>query len=84
MGKMIIIEEKAEMMVDKLEKVKECIEDIIDCFSETMEGYRKEDYDDEDDWDAEYEVKRRKGSRRGYRSSMRQGTGGYNRGGSRY
>lgn len=72
MGKIIIMEEKADMMVDKLEMMKETVCDMIDCFSESMEGHRN--YDDED-WDDEYEVKRRRGSRGGYgmRRGMRRG-----------
>lgn len=73
MGKVVIVEEKADKMVDKLEMVKECIEDMIYCFTESMEGYRHNEEDDDDDWDDEYEVKRRRGSRRGYRRGMRGG-----------
>lgn len=75
MGKIIIMEEKADKMVDKLELMKDYVCDMIDCFTESMEGHR--DYDD--DWDDEYEVKRRRGSRRGMRGGR---SGGY--GGSRY
>ena len=85
MGKMIIIEEKADKMVDKLEMIKDCVEEMIDWFSEAMEGHRYSEEDDE--WDNEYEVKRRHGSRgsssRGIRRGMR-GTGGYGGGTSRY
>lgn len=74
MGKIVIIEEKADMIVDKLEKMKYCAEDLIECFVETMEGHRDFDEDDDDDdWDDEYEVKRRRGSRRGSRGGMRRG-----------
>lgn len=59
MRKIVIIEEKAEKMIDKLEMMKECIAEMIDCFSDSMEGYRESD---DDDWDDEYEVKRRRGS----------------------
>lgn len=71
MGKIIIMEEKADKMVDKLEKMKESVCDMIDYFTESMEGHR--DYDDDEDWDDEYEVKRRRGSRRGMRRGMRRG-----------
>lgn len=74
MGKIMIIEEKADKMLDKLEMMKEYVCEMIDCFSESMEGYRHDD--DDEDWDDEYEVKRRRGSRRGMRRGMR-GTGGY-------
>ena len=81
----MIIEEKADKMVDKLETIKDCIEEMIDCFAEAMEGHRYSEEDDE--WDDEYEVKRRRGSRddssRGIRRGMR-GTGGYGSGTSRY
>ena len=81
MGKIMIIEEKADKMVDKLETIKDCIEEMIDCFAEAMEGHRYSEEDNE--WDNEYEVKRRRGSRNGmYRN--RRGTGGYGGGTSRY
>ena len=80
MGKIMIIEEKADKMVDKLEMTKDCIEEMIDCFTEAMEGHRYPE--DEDNWDDEYEVKRRRGSRGIYRN--RRGTGGYSGGTSRY
>lgn len=85
MGKIMIIEEKADKMVDKLEMIKDCVEEMIDCFTEAMEGHRypEEDYE----WDNEYEVKRRRGSRgdsfRGMRRGMR-GIEGYGGGTSRY
>lgn len=86
MGKIVIMEEKADKMVDKLEKVKEYVDEMIDCFVESMEGHRYSEEDD-DEWDDEYEVKRRRGSRgiypRGMRRGMR-GTGGYGGGTSRY
>lgn len=81
MGKIIIMEEKADKMVDKLEMMKDTICEMIDCFSESMEGYRE--YDDNDDWDDEYEVKRRRGSRGGMRRGMRSGRSGGS-GSSRY
>ena len=85
MGKMIIIEEKADKMVDKLEMIKDCVEEMIDWFSEAMEGHRYSEEDDE--LDDEYEVKRRRGyyggSSRGMRRGM-HGTGGYGGGTSRY
>ena len=72
MGKIFIMEEKADKIVDKLEMMKETICDMIECFTESMKGYRNyEDYDN--DWDDEYEVKRRLGNRRGYRRGMREG-----------
>lgn len=71
MGKIVIIEEKADMMVDKLEKMKYCVEEMIECFAEAMEGHR--DYEDDEEWDDEYEVKRRRGSRGGMRRGMRRG-----------
>ena len=84
MGKIMIIEEKADNMVDKLEMIKDCIEEMIDCFAEAMEGHR---YSEEDEWNDEYEVKRRRDSRydksRGMRRNMR-GTIGYGGGTSRY
>ena len=85
MGKIMIIEEKADKIFDKLEMMKDCVEEIIDCFAETMEGHRYPEEDDE--WDDEYEVKRRYDSRgsnfRGMRRGMR-GTGGYGGRTSRY
>ena len=81
MGKIVIFEEKADKMVDKLEMMKDCVEEMIECFTEAMEGHRYPEEDD--DWDNEYEVKRRRGSRNGmYRN--RRGTGGYDGGTSRY
>lgn len=70
MGRIVIMEEKADKMVDKLEKIKDCIEDVMECFTDSMEGHR---YDDEEGWDDEYEVKRRRGSRMGMRRGMRRG-----------
>ena len=81
----MIIEEKADKIVDKLEMMKDCVEEMIDCFAEAMEDHRYPEEDDE--WNDEYEVKRRRSSRdgsfRGIRRSMR-GTGGYGGGTSRY
>ena len=85
MGKIMIIEEKADKMVDKLEMIKDCIEEIIDCFAEAMEGHRYSEEDDE--WDDEYEVRRRHDSRGGSSRSMRKGVRGtrsYGSGTSRY
>lgn len=85
MGKIMIIEEKADKIVDKLEMMKNCVEEIIDCFAEAMEGHRYPEENDE--FDDEYEVKRRRGyygsSSRGMRRGMR-GTGGYGGVTSRY
>ena len=85
MGKIMIIEEKADKIVDKLEMMKDCVEEMIDWSTEAMEGHRYPEEDDE--WDDEYEVKRsrgfRGGSSRGMRRGMR-GTGGYGGGTSRY
>ena len=58
---------------------------MINCFTESMEGHRYSEEDDE--WDDEYEIKRRRGSRGGYSRGMRRGvrgTGGYGSGTSRY
>lgn len=85
MGKIMIIEEKADKMVDKLEMMKECVEEMIECFTDSIENHRYPE--DEDDWNDEYEVKRRRGSRSGSSSSMyrnRRGTGSYGGGISRY
>ena len=85
MGKIMIIEEKADKMVDKLEMIKDCVEEMIDCFAEAMEGHRYPEEDDE--WDDEYEVNRRRSSRDGSSRSIRRGmrgTGGYGGGISRY
>ena len=85
MGKIIIMEEKADKMVDKLEMMKECVEEMIECFTDAMEGHRYPK--DEDAWDDEYEVKRPRGSRSDSSSGMhrnRRGTGGYGSGTSRY
>lgn len=85
MGKIIIMEEKADKMVDKLERMKECVEEIIDVFTESMEGHRYSE--DEDDWDDDYEVKRHRESRSDYPRGMRRGmrgTGGYGSRISRY
>lgn len=79
MGKIMIVEEKADKMIDKLEKVKDCLDEVIDVFTESMEGHRYSD-DEDDEWDDEYEVKRRRGSRgiypRGMRRGMRSSGGG--------
>ena len=85
MGKIMIIEEKADKIVDKLEMMKDCVEEMIDCFSEAMEGHRYPEEDDE--WDNEYEVNRRRSSRDGSSRSIRRGmrgTGGYGGVTSRY
>uniref|UniRef100_A0AAU8MK80 Uncharacterized protein n=1 Tax=Geladintestivirus 1 TaxID=3233133 RepID=A0AAU8MK80_9CAUD len=70
MGKIIIVEEKAEKMYNKLDKVKHCIEEIMSTFSDCMTTHAKEE-DDDEDWDDEYEIKRRRAAHRGYRSDMR-------------
>lgn len=78
MGKIIIMEEKADKMVDKLERMKDCVEEIIDVFTESMEGHRYPE--DDEEWDDEYEVNRRRSSRGSGSRSMRRGmrgTGGY-------
>lgn len=85
MGKIMIIEEKADKMVDKLEMIKDCVEEMIDCFTDAMEGHRYPEEDDE--WDDEYEVNRRRSSRDGSSRSIRRGmrgTGGYGGRTSRY
>lgn len=83
MGRIVIIEEKADKMINKLEKVKSCVEEVIDCFTECMDGsddYQPVGYNrvypmnksyypmasHNDEWDDEYEVKRRRGNRKGY------------------
>lgn len=73
MGKIVIMEDKADKMVDKLELMKDYICDMIECFTDYTGGYRESD--DDDDWDDEYEVKRRRGMRRGSRRGMRSGGG---------
>ena len=81
----MIIEEKADKMVDKLEMIKDCVEEMIDCFTDAMEGHRYPEEDDE--WDDEYEVNRRRSSRDGSSRSIRRGmrgTGGYGGRTSRY
>ena len=81
----MIIEEKADKIVDKLEMMKDCVEEMIDCFTDAMEGHRYPEEDDE--WDDEYEVNRRRSSRDGSSRSIRRGmrgTGGYGGGTSRY
>ena len=85
MGKIMIIEEKADKMVDKLEMIKDCVEEMIDCFTDAMEGHRYPEEDDE--WDDEYEVNRRRSSRDGSSRSIRRGmrgTEGYGGRTSRY
>lgn len=85
MGKIMIIEEKADKIVDKLEMMKDCVEEMIDFFAEAMEGHRYPEEDNE--WDDEYEAKRRYGSRGGSSRGIRRGmrsTGGYGGGTSRY
>ena len=85
MGKIMIIEEKADKIVDKLEMMKDCVEEMIDCFTDAMEGHRYPEEDDE--WDDEYEVNRRRSSRDGSSRSIRRGmrgTGGYGGRTSRY
>ena len=85
MGKIIIMEEKADKIVDKLEMMKDCVDEMIDCCAESMESHRYPEEDNE--WDDEYEVKRRRsyygGSSRGMRRGMR-GTRDYGSGISRY
>lgn len=86
MGKIIIMEEKADKMVDKLERMKECVEEIIDVFTESMEGHRYPEDDDEYN-DDDYEVRRYRESRNDYPRGMRRGmrgTGGYGGRISRY
>ena len=81
----MIIEEKADKIVDKLEMMKDCVEEMIDCFTDAMEGHRYPEEDDE--WDDEYEVNRRRSSRDGSSRSIRRGmrgTGGYGGRTSRY
>lgn len=68
MGKIFIMEEKADKMVEKLEKMKECVEGIIECFTDSYQEYPE--YPEmrhmpDEDWDDEYEVKRRRGNRQG-------------------
>ena len=85
MGKIMIIEEKADKMVDKLEMIKDCVEEMIDCFTDAMEGHRYPEEDDE--WDDEYAVNRRRSPRDGSSRSIRRGmcgTGGYGGRTSRY
>lgn len=68
MGKIIIMEEKADAMVEKLEKMKECVEGIIECFTDSYQEYPEYPqmhHMPEEEWDDEYEVKRRRGSRPG-------------------
>lgn len=72
MGRMYIVEEKADKMVDKLEDIKEAVCEMIECFTEAMEGHRYSE-DDDDDWDNEYEVKRRRGSHGGMLRGRRRG-----------
>lgn len=74
MGRMYIVEEKADKMVDKLEDIKEAVCEMIECFAEAMEGHRYSE-DGDGDWDDEYEVKRRKAYRRGMMRGM-SGTSG--------
>lgn len=71
MSKLVIIEEKANKMANNLNMIAELANEMVECLYSSMEGYR--DYDDEDDWDDEFEVKRRRGQRRGYRRGMRSG-----------
>lgn len=84
MGKIIIVEEKAEMMVNKLEKIKTCLNELIECISEHMEEGDSEGYGyEENPWDEEYEVKRRKGIKSGI-TNMRRPMGYSPRSMSRY
>ena len=76
MGKIVIIEEKADKMLEKLELMKEGLCEIMECFEESKDSY-KDSYrepEDEDEWDDEYEVKRRRGLRTSARRSMRRGS----------
>lgn len=99
MGRIVIIEEKADKMISKLEKIQDCVSEVIDCFTECMDGgdgYRPAGYNAmyakhgnpyeienrrDDEWDDEYEVKRRRGNRRGYEPPkvMRMYEGGMSR-----
>ena len=72
MGKMYIVEEKADKMVDKLEDIKEAVGEMNKCFAEAMEGHRYSE-DGDDDWDDEYEVKRRRSSHGGMIRGRRRG-----------
>lgn len=74
MGKIIIMEEQADSMVDKLEKMQKCIEGMIECFTNGFQEYPE--YPQmhevpEEEWDDEFEVKRRRGNRAGNNVSMR-------------
>lgn len=69
MGKIIIIEEKANQICDKLERMKRCVEDIMDCFSESMRSREHTEYmryDDDYDEEEDYFPRKRKSN---YKSS---------------
>ncbi|MCQ2971695.1 MAG: hypothetical protein MJ209_00115 [archaeon] len=84
MGRIIIVEEKAEMMVGKLKKMKSCIDELIECISEHIEESEEGGYYPEDEnWDDEYEIKRRKNVRQGF-TNMRRPMGYMAKGISRY
>lgn len=72
MNKIIIVEEKAEHIMDKLDKVKHCVEEVIDCFGEAMEEEQEYPEYEDNDYDEEYEIKRRKG-RKAARKQMKYG-----------
>lgn len=65
MHKMVMItSEKSTHIVDKLEDMKEVIEEIMDCFTESMMGERgNRRYRDDDEEDMGYRMGRRGGMR---------------------
>lgn len=78
MSKIVIEESKANKVHEKLDMLEECVYSIKECLTESMEGRRnyEEDDDWDDDWDDEYAIKRRrarKNARRGMRRGMRDG-----------
>lgn len=61
MGKIVIIQEKADKMLDKLECIKDCVTEVIECINNS-----KHNSEDDEMWDDEYAIKRRRGNRPGY------------------
>lgn len=61
MGKIVIVQEKADKLIDKLECIKDCVTEVIECINAS-----KHNTEDDEQWDDEYAIKRRRGNRPGY------------------
>lgn len=59
MGKIVIVSEKADEMLEKLECVKTCINEIINCVNTAKSN-------PDEDWDEEYRINRKRYGKPGY------------------